>query len=77
MISYDLIKNNESIRTYIKKSDEALGALGYTEHSFTHVTKVAETSNYILSTLGYSKAECEIAKIAGFLHDIGNLIKQN
>ncbi|MHB1154231.1 MAG: HD domain-containing protein [Eubacteriales bacterium] len=76
MISYEIIKNDESIRTYIKKADEALGALGYTEHSFAHVTKVADTANYILSTLGYSKAECEIAQIAGFLHDIGNLINR-
>lgn len=76
MLTYELIKNNESIRTYIKSADEALSALGYTEHSFAHVTKVAETSEYILSTLGYSQKECELAKIAGFLHDIGNLINR-
>jgi metal-dependent HD superfamily phosphatase/phosphodiesterase len=76
VLTYELIKNNESIRTYIKSADEALSALGYTEHSFAHVTKVAETSEYILSTLGYSQKECELAKIAGFLHDIGNLINR-
>lgn len=76
MITYDLVKNNEAVRTYIKKADEALGALGYTEHSFAHVTKVADTSEYILTTLGYSKSECEIAMIASFLHDIGNLVNR-
>ena len=76
MITYDLVKNNEAVRIYIKKADEALGALGYTEHSFAHVTKVADTSEYILTTLGYSESECEIARIASFLHDIGNLINR-
>ncbi len=76
MLTYDLVKNNEAVRLYIKKADEALGALGYTEHSFAHVTKVAVTAEYILTTLGYSKSECEIAMIAAFLHDIGNLINR-
>ena len=48
-----MISNNESIRTYIKNADEVLETLGFTEHSFAHVTKVAKTANYILSTLGY------------------------
>lgn len=76
MITYEIIRNDASVRTYIKKADEALIEIGYTEHSFAHVTKVAEISNYILSTLGYSETECELAKIAGFLHDIGNLINR-
>jgi putative nucleotidyltransferase with HDIG domain len=73
MITYNDIKHNENIRTYIKKADEALGVLGYTEHSFAHVTRVAETAGYILTTLGYSEHEAELVKIAGYLHDIGNL----
>ncbi|MDD4773369.1 MAG: HD domain-containing protein [Eubacteriales bacterium] len=76
MITYDIIRNNESVRTYIKNADEVLGTLGFTEHSFAHVTKVADTANYILSTLGYSKAECEIGMIAGYLHDIGNVVNR-
>ena len=71
-----MISNNESIRTYIKNADEVLETLGFTEHSFAHVTKVAKTANYILSTLGYSKSECELSMIAGYLHDIGNLINR-
>ena len=51
-------------------------ALGYTEHSFAHVTKVAETARYIIETLGYSEHDCELAEIAGYLHDIGNLVNR-
>lgn len=76
MITYEEIKNNKNIRTYIQKADESLIALGYTEHSFAHVTKVAEMSGYILSTLGYGEREVELVKIAGFLHDIGNLLNR-
>lgn len=77
MLSFEQIKNSNEIRTYIEKADEALGALGYTEHSFAHVTKVADTAAYILKTLSYTKREIELAKIAGFMHDIGNLVNRD
>ena len=76
MISYNDIKNNEAIREYIKSADSSLRALGYTEHSFAHVEKVAVTCEYILTTLGYSERETELAKIAAYLHDIGNLVNR-
>lgn len=76
MITYEEIRKIEGIRTYIKKADESLAALGYTEHSFAHVTKVAESVEYILKTLGYSPQEVELGKIAGYLHDIGNLVNR-
>ena len=76
MLTYEEIKNNESIRTYITKADEALCALGYTEHSFAHVGKVAENAAYILTTLGYDERTIELARIAGYLHDIGNLVNR-
>jgi len=75
-ITYQDLKNNEAIRTYIKKADESLIALGYTEHSFAHVTKVAELASEILLTLGYSEREAELAKMAGYLHDIGNVVNR-
>ena len=75
-ITYQDIKNNEAIKTYIRKADESLIALGYTEHSFAHVTKVAETAADILLALGYSEREAELARIAGYLHDIGNVINR-
>ena len=75
-ITYQDVKNNEAIKTYIKKADESLIALGYTEHSFAHVTKVAETAADILLALGYSEREAELARIAGYLHDIGNVVNR-
>lgn len=75
-ITYQDVKNNEAIKTYIKKADESLIALGYTEHSFAHVMKVAETAAGILLALGYSEREAELARIAGYLHDIGNVINR-
>lgn len=76
MLTYEDVKNNSAVRTYIQRADESLTALGYTEHSFAHVTAVAENAAYILSTLGYPERTVELAKIAGFLHDIGNLVNR-
>ena len=70
------VVNNEAVKTYIRKADESLIALGYTEHSFPHVGKVAELAGSILETLGYPERDVELAKIAGYLHDIGNVINR-
>ena len=77
MITFESIKNDEQIKIYIKKADESLAALGYTEHSLAHVTKAANTAKNILLTLGYSNREAELAQIAGYMHDIGNIINRN
>lgn len=76
MVRFQDIKQNKAVETYIKKADESLIALGFTEHSFAHVTIVAETAGYILETLGYSEREVELVKIAAYLHDIGNLVNR-
>ena len=76
MLTYNDIKQNEAIREYIIRADESLRALGYTEHSFAHVGKVASTVEYILMTLGYSEHDIELAKIAAYMHDIGNLVNR-
>lgn len=76
MITYNDIKHNESISTYIKKADESLGALGYTEHSFAHVGLVASRGEYILSSLGFDSHQIELVKIASHLHDIGNIVNR-
>lgn len=75
-ITFDEIVKDETIKTYIKKADESLIALGYTEHSFNHVVKVAKTASDILLKLDYSEREAELVKIAGYLHDIGNVINR-
>ena len=75
-MTYQEIRDNEEISTYIRQADMSLSALGFTEHSFAHVTIVAEKAGYILQTLGYDKRLVEFAKIAGYLHDIGNLVNR-
>lgn len=76
MITYESIKENSDIKTYIECADSSLKALGYTEHSYAHVGRVATTAKYILETLGYSRHEIELAQIAAYLHDIGNLVNR-
>ena len=76
-ITFDIIKNDEKVRAYINAGDAALRALGYTEHSFPHVYKTAQTAAAILSNLGYDKRTAELAKIAGLLHDIGNMVNRD
>ena len=77
MLTLDDIRRNDAVNTYITRADESLSALGYTEHSFAHVTRAAEVSGYILETLGYPERDVELAKIAGYLHDIGNLVNRD
>lgn len=76
MITIEQVKSSEAIHTYIEKEDESLKALGFTEHSFPHVGKVSKTAKEILLTLGYSEREAELAEIAGYLHDIGNIVNR-
>ena len=75
-ITFEDVRNNAAINAYIQKADESLIALGYTEHSFPHVLKVANTASQILTELGHSPREAELAKIAGYLHDIGNIVNR-
>ena len=76
MITYEAIKQNAAIRTYIERADDSLKVLGYTEHSFAHVCKAAETAGGLLTSLGYDARTVELAKIAGYMHDIGNLVNR-
>ena len=76
MLTIKAVKNNDQIKTYIAKADEALNALGYTEHSFAHVTKVAQFAQQLLLDLGFEPRLAELAWIAGYLHDIGNVINR-
>ena len=76
MITFEEIKKDPGIRTYIQKADESLINLGFTEHSFAHVGLVAANSKYILETLGYTPREVELVQIAAYLHDIGNLVNR-
>ncbi|MDF2676501.1 MAG: hypothetical protein K0Q97_801 [Bacillota bacterium] len=77
MINFEDIKNSNEIKTYISKADESLISLGYTEHSFAHVIKVATVANEILAKLSeYDQRTLELASIAGYMHDIGNVVNR-
>ena len=76
-MTYSEIRRDGAICTYITQADASLAALGFTEHSFAHVTTAANRVEYILSTLGYSDREIELGKIAAYLHDIGNLVNRS
>jgi len=75
-ITYEDVRNSPEIRTYITQADASLLALGYTEHSFAHVGRCAQVAADILTKLNYSEREVELARIAAFMHDIGNVINR-
>lgn len=75
-ITFADIKNSQEIRTYIKQADASLAAMGFTEHSFAHATKCAEVAGGLLRDLGYNDHNVELAKIAAYMHDIGNVINR-
>ena len=75
-VTYKDIRGNKEINQLIEKGNEILGVLGYTEHSKKHAAKVAETAAKILKDLGYGSHEMELARIAGYMHDIGNVVNR-
>ena len=75
-VTYEFIRCDDEVLTYMSAGDHVLEVMGYTEHGLTHSTIVAGWANDILEAFGYSEKECELAKIAGFLHDIGNAINR-
>ena len=75
-MTFEEVKKNKEIQVYIKQADASLAALGFTNHSQSHRGLVSEKAGYILETLGYPERTVELVKIAGYLHDIGNLINR-
>ena len=76
MITLEDVKNNPEIKTLIESSQKQLNVLGYTEHSTRHITIVSNRAGEVLKTLGYPEERIELAKIAGYMHDIGNCINR-
>ncbi len=75
-VTYEYIRRNPDILEYVRRADKVLEAIGYTEHSLAHVEKVANVAAHILTELDFPQRTIELAKIAGFLHDIGNIINR-
>lgn len=76
-VTFDMIRSSSEIRTYITQADASLTALGFTEHSFAHVGKCAHVAAQILTELGYTPREVELAQIAAYMHDIGNVVNRH
>ena len=76
MVTFNDIKHNEEIRTYIKMADDSLSPMGFTEHGFAHVTRVMDVTEQILKKMGYDERTIELAKISAYMHDIGNIVNR-
>ena len=76
MVTFNDVVSSAAIKEYIRQADESLLSIGYTEHSFSHVMKTAKDARYVLTTLGYDERCVELAMIAAYLHDIGNVINR-
>ncbi|XOQ49511.1 MAG: HD domain-containing protein [Eubacteriales bacterium] len=76
-ITLDDILHNEEINAYIEHGNKNLGAIGFTEHGFAHAKRSSHYASYILQKLGYDARTCELAAIAGYMHDIGNVVNRS
>lgn len=76
MVTYKEVRENEDIKTYIRMADETLESMKYTEHSFAHVVRCADVAGGILEKMGYDERTVELAKIAAYMHDIGNVVNR-
>lgn len=77
MLTFEEIRKNPEIKTYIERSNEVLGAVGFTEHGFPHALRTSDIASRILRELDYDARTCELAQIAGYMHDIGNLVNRH
>ena len=75
-MTYEEVRKDPAVKVYIAQADASMEALGFTEHSFAHVTQVARIAGDLLEQLGYPARTVELARIAGYLHDIGNLVNR-
>ena len=76
MIAFEDVKNNIEVKALVEGAQKQLNALGYTEHSVRHVTIVSNRAAEVLRALGYPEERIELAKIAGYMHDIGNCVNR-
>ncbi|MDL2248490.1 HD domain-containing protein [Tyzzerella sp. OttesenSCG-928-J15] len=75
-VTFEEVKNSLEFNTYIKRGNDLLGIAGFTDHSTGHTAKVGQAASEILTKLGYSEREAELAQIAGYVHDIGNMVNR-
>ncbi len=76
-VTIDLVRKDPEVIAFVHYANESLRALGYTEHGERHVSLVGSIAANVLERLGYDRRSCELANIAGYLHDIGNLVHRD
>ncbi|MFI5370180.1 MAG: HD domain-containing protein [Candidatus Eisenbacteria bacterium] len=76
-MTFEQVQENSRVKVYVRKADEALAEIGYTEHGERHVGLVSHIAFNVLKRLGHPERECELAAIAGYLHDIGNAVNRD
>ena len=76
LVTLQMVKDHPDVQVYVDKADEFLGNIGYTEHGRRHANYVAHNAGRILRELGYEEKSCELAAIAGYIHDIGNVVNR-
>ncbi|MBR5134829.1 MAG: HD domain-containing protein [Clostridia bacterium] len=76
MLTFADIKHNDRVKALIEAGNQALGALGFTDHGYGHAGITAETAAHVLRALGYNDRTCELARIAAYMHDIGNAVNR-
>ena len=76
MITLEDVKNNPEVKALVEGAQKQLNALGYTEHSVRHVSLVSSRAGEVLRIFGYPEERIELAKIAGYMHDIGNCVNR-
>jgi metal-dependent HD superfamily phosphatase/phosphodiesterase len=76
-VTFDFIREHPRVRTYVRMADASLEAIGYTEHGERHVGLVSRIAFNVLKRMGRPERQCELAAIAGYLHDIGNAVNRD
>src|SRR5262245_40540381 len=76
LVTAEMVKENPRVKVFVRKADEALAEIGYTEHGERHVGLVSQIAYNVLRRLGHPERDAELARIAGYLHDIGNAVNR-
>jgi metal-dependent HD superfamily phosphatase/phosphodiesterase len=76
-VTFEFVRDHPRVRRYIRMADAALEQIGYTEHGERHVSLVSKIAFNVLKRMGRPERECELAAIAGLLHDIGNAVNRD
>jgi putative nucleotidyltransferase with HDIG domain len=77
IVTFDIVRSDPEVAALVERANDNLGVLGYTEHGVRHVTLVSRIARNVLRHLGYDAAHEELASIAGYLHDIGNVVSRH